>query len=883
MAEIRYDGQVVVITGGGAGLGKTYAKFFAARGAKVVVNDLGGTFNGKPGANAAVADVVVKEIKDAGGEAVANYNAVQEGEKIVKTAIYNYGRVDVLINNAGILRDITIRNMKDEDWDVIMDVHVTGAMRTARAAWPFFRKQRYGKVINTSSSSGLFGNFGQANYAAAKMALVGFTETLAKEGLKYNIHCNVLAPAAASRLTQTVWPPEMMEAMNPASVVPLVGVLVHPSCSETGSIFEAGAGHYSKIRWQRSKGFIARPDDSLTPDVVLRNYDKIIDFSKGSSYPKGVANSVDLLEEAMAQPSNVRGDALDFKGKVVLVTGGGAGLGRAYAMQFAKLGANVVVNDLEGADEVAQEIRDAKGEATSQAISVEDGDAVVKHVIDAYGRIDVIVNNAGILRDKAFQVTRAAWPHFLKQKYGRIVNITSTSGIYGNFGQANYAAAKCGIIGFTKVCAREGAKYNIVANAVAPSAGTNMTKTVWADEQVQAISPAFVAPLVAALCSEKPPAMAQLFESASGSFACTRWQRTRGYDFEHEKGVPAVEEVAKVFNEICNFDNGQADNPDTPAEGSKWTMGNVMKNPKLKASMQAENRANRKYLQKIYEAMQMKGTPATYSYTDRDAILYNLGIGAKRTDLNLVFEGSDNFEVLPTFGVVPTYFARLPFEMKDILPNFDPRMLLHGEQYLEIKQFPIPTCGTLKSATSLVEVVDKGNAAIVRRGNTTTDEAGKPVFYNESVAFIRNSGGFGGGRQPSDRGAATGANNPPSRRPDKVVEEKTSDDLAALYRLMGDYNPLHIDPAFSRVGGFDVPILHGLATFGISGKHVYQAYGPYKNIKVRFAGTVLPGQTIVTEMWKESGKVVYRAKVKETGKACISNAAVELMGGKSTL
>lgn len=279
----------------------------------------------------------------------------------------------------------------------------------------------------------------------------------------------------------------------------------------------------------------------------------------------------------------------------------------------------------------------------------------------------------------------------------------------------------------------------------------------------------------------------------------------------------------------------------------------------------------------------MRAEPTTYNYAERDSILYNLGIGAKRTDLNLVFEGADNFEVLPTFGVVPTYFAPAPYEMKDIVPNFDKRMLLHGEQYLEIKQFPIPTSGKLKSDTHLIEVVDKGNAAIVRRGNTTTDESDKPVFYNESVTFIRNSGGFGGGRKPADRGPATAENKPPSRSPDKIIEEKTSEDLAAIYRLMGDYNPLHIDPKFSEVGGFKVPILHGLATFGISGKHVYQAYGPFKNIKVRFAGTVLPGETIVTEMWKEGGKIIYRAKVKETDKPCISNAAVELMGGKANL
>ena len=460
MDQLRYDNQVVVVTGSGNGLGKQYAKFFASRGAKVVVNDLGGTFNGRPGSDNAVADVVVKEIRDAGGVAVANYNAVQEGEKIIQTAIDNFGRVDVLINNAGILRDITLRNMKDEDWDVIMDVHVHGTMKTARAAWPHFRKQRYGKLINTSSASGLFGNFGQSNYAAAKMAVVGFTEALAKEGAKYNISCNVYAPGAASRLTQTVWPPEMMEAMKPDYVVPLVAVLAHTSCKESGSIFEAAAGHFSKIRWERSKGFIARPDDSLTPDVVLRNWNKVVDFTDAAN-PKGVADSMALIEKAMAQPSAMRGDQLDFKGRVALVTGGGEGLGRAYSMHFAKLGAKVVVNDLKGADKVAEDIKAMKGEAMALKMSVEDGDAVVKSVIDTYGRIDIVVNNAGILRDKAFQnmsdelwypvmnvhlrgtykITKAAWPHFLKQKYGRVVNITSTSGIYGNFGQSNYSTA----------------------------------------------------------------------------------------------------------------------------------------------------------------------------------------------------------------------------------------------------------------------------------------------------------------------------------------------------------------------------------------------------------------------------------------------------------
>lgn len=263
--------------------------------------------------------------------------------------------------------------------------------------------------------------------------------------------------------------------------------------------------------------------------------------------------------------------------------------------------------------------------------------------------------------------------------------------------------------------------------------------------------------------------------------------------------------------------------------------------------------------------------------------MYNLGIGAKHDQLNLVFEKDENFTVLPTFGVVPTYFAKAPYSLSQLVPNFDMRRLLHGEQYLEILKWPIPTSGELRTETKLVEVVDKGNAALVRRSSTTIDESGDAVFYSENVSFIRGSGGFGGQKKPSDRGAATAVNEPPSRRPDKVVEEAVSKDLAAIYRLMGDRNPLHIDPQFSKVGGFDIPILHGLATFGITGKHLFEQYGSLKSFKVRFAGVVLPGQTIVTEMWREGAKVVYRAKVKETGKLCISNAAAELRNEKSKL
>jgi multifunctional beta-oxidation protein len=783
--------------------------------------------------------------------------------------------------------------MKDQDWDLIYNVHIKGAFKCARAAWPHFKKQKYGRVINTASAAGLFGSFGQCNYSAAKLAQVGFTETLAKEGQKYNILCNVIAPIAASRMTATVMPPDVLENLKPDWVVPLVAVLVHKSNTETGSIYEVGGGHMAKLRWQRAKGALLKADESMTPGAVLAKWNDVIDFSQ-PEYPNGVADMVGKLEEAGKLPKNEPGEKIEFKDKVVLVTGGGAGLGRLYCLHFARLGAKVVVNDLVNPDTVVQEIQKLGGTAVGNKASVEDGDAVVKTAIDNYGRIDVLINNAGILRDKAFanmtdeqwdiilavhlrgtyKVTKAAYPYMLKQKYGRIVNTTSTSGIYGNFGQANYAAAKLGILGFSRALALEGRKNNIYVNTIAPNAGTALTRTILPEELVQAFKPDYVAPLVLLLCSDKMPgpSTGYLFEVGSGWQARTRWQRSGGHGFPVDvKLVP--EEVLKYWQKINNFDDGRADYPEGGQDGLK----SIMANMENKANKSSGNGSD--YLQAIEKAKQAKSSGTEFSYDDRDVILYNLSLNAKRTQLPLVYENNDDFQVLPTYGVIPFFGAESPFNMDEIIPNFSPMMLLHGEQYLEIRKFPIPTAAKTVSYPKLVEVVDKGAAAVVVTGTTTKDaNTGEDIFYNETTVFIRGSGGFGGPKKGANRGAATVVHQPPKRAPDAVVEEATSEDQAALYRLNGDRNPLHIDPEFSKVGGFKTPILHGLCFFGFSGKHIVEKFGQFKNIKVRFAGTVLPGQTLITEMWKEKNTIIFQTKVKETGKLCIAGAGAELRG-----
>ena len=403
---------------------------------------------------------------------------------------------------------------------------------------------------------------------------------------------------------------------------------------------------------------------------------------------------------------------------------------------------------------------------------------------------------------------------------------------------------------------------------------------------MQAFKPEYVAPLVALLCSDRvpDPSTGGLFEVGSGWFGRTRWQRSGGHGFPIDVKL-TPEHVLGVWKDIVNFDDGRADHPEDSQDGIKSIMANMQNKSGGGNQKSSSSDQNSKILSNIESAKKMKAEGTPFVYDDKDVILYNLSLGAKRHELPLVYEGSSDFQVLPTFGVVPPFNASAPWNTDDIVPNFSPMMLLHGEQYLEIRKFPIPTAAQTLSYPRLIEVVDKGNAAVVVFATTTKDaESGEELFYNEMTTFIRGSGGFGGSNKGSNRGAATTTYKPPNRAPDAVVEEKTAEDQAALYRLNGDRNPLHIDPDFSKVGGFKVPILHGLCFFGFSGKHVLQTFGAFKNIKVRFAGTVLPGQTLQTEMWKEGNKVIFQTKVKETGKLCIAGAGAELVdGGKAKL
>lgn len=295
MSEVRFDGRVAIVTGAGNGLGRSHALSFAARGAKVVVNDLGGSTFGE-GADKAAADLVVDEIKAAGGEAVANYDSVTDGGKIVQTALDAFGRVDIVVNNAGILRDTSFHKMSETDWDLVYEVHVKGAFAVTHAAWPHMREQEYGRVIFTASAAGIYGNFGQVNYSMAKLGQHGMSQALAQEGRKRNILVNTIAPMAGSRMTETVLPPEIVEQLKPEYVTPLVLKLCDDKSEEWGGLYEVGAGWFGKLRWERARGVGLPIGEGISPEDINAAWDKITDFTD-ATHPRSVGQGMMALME----------------------------------------------------------------------------------------------------------------------------------------------------------------------------------------------------------------------------------------------------------------------------------------------------------------------------------------------------------------------------------------------------------------------------------------------------------------------------------------------------------------------------------------------------------------------------------------------------------
>ncbi|GAC1577454.1 MAG: SDR family oxidoreductase [Sphingomicrobium sp.] len=294
---LRFDDKVVIVTGAGGGLGRQYALMFGSRGAKVVVNDLGGNSVGG-GKSPAAADQVVEAIRAEGGEAVANHDSVEDGSRIVETALDAFGTVDVVVNNAGILRDVSFHKMTELDWALIQNIHVNGSKAVTQAAWPILRDKSYGRIVMTTSAAGIYGNFGQANYAAAKLGILGLANALAEEGRSKNIRVNTIAPIAASRMTETVFPKALLDNLGPEAISPLVGWLTHDSCTETKGLFEVGAGYIAKLRWERAQGHYFGRSGEFTLEDIARHWSSIVDFSD-AEHPTVMNDSLEAVLRAL--------------------------------------------------------------------------------------------------------------------------------------------------------------------------------------------------------------------------------------------------------------------------------------------------------------------------------------------------------------------------------------------------------------------------------------------------------------------------------------------------------------------------------------------------------------------------------------------------------
>jgi len=273
------DGRVVIITGAGGGLGREYALLLADEGARVVVNDLGGARDGS-GSGSAMADTVVDEIRQRGGTALASYDDIAtEGgaQSLVDAALREFGALDGVVNNAGILRDGAFHKMSGENWDAVLKVHLYGGFYVTRSAWPHLREKKFGRIVMATSTSGIFGNFGQANYGAAKLGLVGLINTLAIEGAKYGILANAVAPMAATRMTTDIAPPELLERLPAAQVAPVVGYLMSEQCTDSGSVYIVGGGNVQRVAQFQNKGVsFAEPP---TVDELTARWSEIADLS----------------------------------------------------------------------------------------------------------------------------------------------------------------------------------------------------------------------------------------------------------------------------------------------------------------------------------------------------------------------------------------------------------------------------------------------------------------------------------------------------------------------------------------------------------------------------------------------------------------------------
>lgn len=593
---------------------------------------------------------------------------------------------------------------------------------------------------------------------------------------------------------------------------------------------------------------------------------------------------------------------LRFDGKVVVVTGSGAGLGRAYALAFASRGAKVVINDLGSgrhgdgsstkvADQVVDEIINSGGTAVANYDSVLDGDKIIKTAIDKFGKIDILVNNAGILRDKSFIkmsdndwniiqdvhlkgsmiTSRAAWNYFRKQKYGKIILTSSNSGLYGNFGQANYSSAKMGLVGLGNTLAIEGQSSNINTNIIIPTAGSRLTQDIVPPDFWKELKPELIAPIVLWLCHENCQENGAIIESALGWAGKCHLVRSNGVILRKNLDESVTPEAVRdQWSQVTDMSGAKRFESIAEATGELMGVIDTLSN----APQQQDDDDD-----KINKYYTLKST-----YNFKDTILYALSTGASIRDsreFKYLYESHDDFSVFPTyymvFGPITAMGTRLIQD--NFKGDYNPATAVHGEQYLKILK-PIPHEGNIETRASLEDILDKGKHAFVLIKHETYEEkTGDKISEGQIVAILQGAGGFGG---PKKSKYEMPSFDMPKRKPDATVTQQTSPDQAAIYRLSsGDTNPLHIDPNISQIAGFKQPILHGLCSLGFAVRHVINTFASgdpelFDSVRARFSKPVIPGQTLKTDMWREGKRIHFQTTIVESNTTVITFAHVDL-------
>lgn len=588
-----------------------------------------------------------------------------------------------------------------------------------------------------------------------------------------------------------------------------------------------------------------------------------------------------------------------FDNQVVVVTGAGAGLGRAYALLFAERGAKVVVNDLGGsrdgsgnstsaADQVVEEIKQKGWTAVPDYNSVVDGNKLIETAIKHFGRIDILINNAGILRDRSFQkmsdqdwdlinnvhlkgsfkTTQAAWPYFKKQKYGRIIMTASNSGLYGNFGQANYSAAKMGLVGLAQTLAIEGANSNIHCNVIVPTAASRLTEDILPPDIYSELKPHFIAPIVVYLCHESCTTNGAIIDSAIGWAGKVHLVRSKGKMLRAKnKTVVTPEEVRNSWAQIIDMSKATRFNSIQEVTSSLVDQ--------ISDDLMTENDDSSK-------------TESVFSYSSKDLILYALSVGCstrRPNELKFLYENDEDFTFIPSFFINPGLIVLMSSDMfTDLIPgkSIDFTNILHGEQYLEVVDFEAILSNTngmtLKTDCKIVDIVDKKSGAVISVDANTYDENGKLIIYNQFVLFAVGAGNFGGEFYSKNTKLCVPK---PKRNPDIIQSQETTVDQAALYRLCADLNPLHIDVNVAKISGYSKPIMHGLCSLGFSLRHVLEHFANnnitlFKSLKARFTKPVYPGETLITNMWRDGNRIHFETTVKERNVVIISGAYVDL-------